>query len=39
MQQVKNLNNNVILEGVADTSPLSQLIGFHPVISLPNDPS
>jgi hypothetical protein len=38
VQQVQNLNNNIMLEGVADTSPLSQLIGFHPVISLPNDP-
>ena len=38
LQQIINLNDDVILQGVTDASPLSKLIGFHPVISLPNDP-
>jgi hypothetical protein len=38
VHQVTYLNNNTILEGVADASSLLQLIGFHPIISLPNDP-
>ncbi|CAF4177400.1 unnamed protein product, partial [Adineta steineri] len=38
VQQVTNLNNNVTLHGVVSTSPLVNLIGFHAVTSLPNDP-
>jgi hypothetical protein len=38
VQQVINLDNNVILQGVVDASPLANLIGFHAVTSLPNDP-
>ncbi|CAF4228074.1 unnamed protein product [Rotaria sp. Silwood2] len=37
VQQIINLNNNVVLRGVVDASPLASLIGFHAVISLPND--
>jgi hypothetical protein len=37
VQQVVNLNNDVVLQGVVGISPLSNLIGFHAVISLPND--
>ncbi|CAF0931460.1 unnamed protein product [Adineta steineri] len=38
VQQVTNLNNNVTLHDVVGTSPLVNLIGFHAVTSLPNDP-
>ncbi|CAF4297270.1 unnamed protein product, partial [Adineta steineri] len=38
VQQVTNLNNNVTLHGVVGTSSLVNLIGFHAVASLPNDP-
>ncbi|CAF1453608.1 unnamed protein product [Adineta steineri] len=38
VQQVTNLNNNVTLHGVVGASPLVNLIGFHAVTSLPNDP-
>ncbi|CAF5115682.1 unnamed protein product, partial [Rotaria sp. Silwood1] len=37
VQQVLRLNNNNVIGGVIDKSPLSELIGFHAVISLPND--
>ncbi|CAF1568274.1 unnamed protein product [Rotaria sordida] len=37
VQQIINSNNNVVLRGVVDASPLADLIGFHAVISLPND--
>ncbi|CAF4668391.1 unnamed protein product, partial [Didymodactylos carnosus] len=37
VQKVLQMNNGTILEGVADLSPLSTLIGFHAVTSLPND--
>ncbi|CAF1322994.1 unnamed protein product [Adineta steineri] len=38
VKQVINLNNAVTLHGVVGTSPLVNLIGFHAVTSLPNDP-
>ncbi|CAF4249654.1 unnamed protein product [Rotaria magnacalcarata] len=38
VQQALMLNNGIIIQGVSDTSPLSKLIGFHAVKSLPNDP-
>jgi hypothetical protein len=38
VKQVINLDNDVILQGVVHTSPLANLIGFHAVTSLPNDP-
>ncbi|CAF1370806.1 unnamed protein product [Rotaria sordida] len=37
VQQIINSNNNIVLRGVVDASPLANLIGFHAVISLPND--
>ncbi|CAF1398356.1 unnamed protein product, partial [Rotaria sordida] len=37
VQQVINLNNSIILQGVVDVSPFSKLIGFHATTSLPND--
>ncbi|CAF4894179.1 unnamed protein product, partial [Rotaria sp. Silwood1] len=37
VQQVLRLNNNNVIGGVIDESPLSELIGFHTVISLQND--
>lgn len=37
VQQVISLDN-IVLQGVVDASPLVNLIGFHAVISLPNDP-
>ncbi|CAF1465999.1 unnamed protein product, partial [Didymodactylos carnosus] len=37
VQKVLQINNGTILEGVADLSPLSTLIGLHAVTSLPND--
>ncbi|CAF2102228.1 unnamed protein product [Rotaria magnacalcarata] len=37
VQQVINLNNDFILQGVADISPFSKLIGFHATTSLPSD--
>ncbi|CAF3177733.1 unnamed protein product [Rotaria sp. Silwood2] len=37
VQQVINLDNDFILQGVADISPFSKLIGFHATTSLPND--
>ncbi|CAF3390963.1 unnamed protein product [Rotaria sp. Silwood2] len=37
VQQVINSNNHVILQGVVDISPFSNLIGFHATTSLPND--
>ncbi|CAM4846644.1 unnamed protein product, partial [Rotaria magnacalcarata] len=36
VQQVINLNNDFILQGVVDVSPFSKLIGFHATTSLPN---
>ncbi|CAF4843758.1 unnamed protein product, partial [Rotaria sp. Silwood1] len=38
VQKVIDLDNNAVLQGVADRSPLANLIGFHAVRSLPNDP-
>jgi len=38
VQKVINSNSDVVLHGVTGTSPLANLIGFHAVISLPNDP-
>ncbi len=38
VQKVINSNTDVVLHGVTGTSPLANLIGFHAVISLPNDP-
>ncbi|CAM4933777.1 unnamed protein product [Rotaria socialis] len=38
VQQVIDLDNNAVLQGVAGRSPLANLIGFHAVRSLPNDP-
>ncbi|CAF1035257.1 unnamed protein product [Rotaria sordida] len=37
VQQIINSNNNIVLRGVVDASPLANLIGFHAVIFLPND--
>ncbi|CAF4397254.1 unnamed protein product [Rotaria socialis] len=37
VKELLTLNNHTVLRGVVDDSPLSKLIGFHPVISLPND--
>ncbi|CAM4838394.1 unnamed protein product [Rotaria magnacalcarata] len=38
VQQVLMLNNGIIIQGVSDISPLSKLLGFHAVKSLPNGP-
>ncbi|CAF4457659.1 unnamed protein product [Rotaria sp. Silwood2] len=37
VQQIINLNNDSIVQGVADISPLSKLTNFHATTSLPND--
>ncbi|CAF4094505.1 unnamed protein product [Rotaria magnacalcarata] len=37
VQQVINLNNDFILQGVVGISPFSKLIGFHATTSLPSD--
>ncbi|CAF1324469.1 unnamed protein product [Rotaria sp. Silwood1] len=37
VQQVLRLNNNDVIGDVIDKSPLSELIGFHAVVLLPND--
>ncbi len=38
VQKVINSNSDVVLHGVTGISPLANLIGFHAVISLPNEP-
>lgn len=38
VQQVISSKNNLTLHGITDASPLINLIGFHPTVSLPNDP-
>ncbi|CAF2188491.1 unnamed protein product [Rotaria magnacalcarata] len=37
VKELLTLNNHTVLRGVVDDSPLSKLIGFHRVTSLPND--
>lgn len=37
IQEIINSDNNIVLHGVVDASPLENLIGFHAVTSLPND--
>ena len=37
VQQIMNSNNDTAIEGVVSVSPLSKLLAFHAVTSLPND--